>query len=512
MKFLRFAAAATALCATLFCGAATVGDTSADGTYVYLYNSAGWNTPTVWAWNETQNNLTSNTQWPGDAMTLVGDNLWKWTAPGNVPTKIIFSNSGNSKTGDLDYVNKATYDCSGQIVTEGGDDPSNPPVNPDDPVDPRPVEPGTNLITDYYLVNPNGQVGSNRSMTISVNNQKSSTALSNWTEADLIAQGVARDVCQAFRGTHERPIVDSYALYAAYDAQYLYLGVQYVYTVWDEWGEGFQAGESKVYNFDGDLMIVFDLDPEKSWDGTLVNGNSVWKDATYTTFANGIDCMWHGSTKPGVGEPALFFPNASGKADYNDASSTRRANVLYGYADGLLPSISAIYGQKSFGYDPALLEGNEGFVDLSSEVSRLGGNSSAHTFYEFRFPLSDLGITENYIKVQGIGVMVVDMYGASAHSTLPYDPSMYDNVFKAYSKDESSSAEKEDTDVVTYACARIGRMATSSIDEIQLPSPEASEADMPVVYYNLQGVPVANPLPGQLLIRRQGNTATKVIF
>lgn len=38
------------------------------------------------------------------------------------------------------------------------------------------------------------------------------------------------------------------------------------------------------------------------------------------------------------------------------------------------------------------------------------------------------------------------------------------------------------------------------------------DADAPIEYYNLQGQPVANPSSGQLLIRRQGRTATKVVF
>ena len=36
------------------------------------------------------------------------------------------------------------------------------------------------------------------------------------------------------------------------------------------------------------------------------------------------------------------------------------------------------------------------------------------------------------------------------------------------------------------------------------------DQNAPVEYYNLQGVRVANPAPG-LYIRRQGNTATKVL-
>ncbi len=319
--------------------------------------------------------------------------------------------------------------------------------------------PGDNLITDYYKVNPNGQYGTNK--TINVTGHPATNALSNWTEAELIAQGVARDVCQAFKGVHERPIVDSYALYAAYDSENLYLGVQYVYTVWDIGGEGKQGGESKPYNMDGKLCIAFDLDPNASYEGITNEGSSIWQNGVYTTFNNGADAWWYGSTKPGTGTPGYFVPNASGICDYTDPNSCKTSEVVYGYTDGLLPSITAIYGQDDFSYDPELLKGNTGFTDLRSEAE-----DSWHTFYEYKFPLSMMGITEDYIKNNGIGVMVVDFYGASAHASLPYDPSFFDNVFEEYSQDPSSSGEKEDKDVVTYSMARVGKGATLSTNVV----------------------------------------------
>lgn len=322
-------------------------------------------------------------------------------------------------------------------------------------------QPGDNLITDYYKVNPNGQVGTNKTINMSFTGPKSSSALNNWTANELIAQGVARDVCQAFKGVHERPIVDSYALYAAYDNDNLYLGVQYVYTVWDLGGEGKQPGESKPYNMDGKLCFAFDLDPAKSAEGLTNEGGSIWQDNVYTTFNNGADAWWYGSTKPGVGKPGFFVPNASGICDYTDPNSCKDSKVSYGYADGVLPSITAIYGQDDFSYDPELLKGNTGFVDLSSEI-----DNSAHTFYEFKFPLSMMGITADYIRNNGIGVMVVDFYGSSAHASLPYDPSFFDNVNESYSQDPSSSKEKEDKDVVTYSMARIGKLASTGIGNI----------------------------------------------
>lgn len=361
--------------------------------------------------------------------------------------------------------------------------------------------PANNLVTDYYKVNPDGKVGTFK--TIDITGHPASNALSHWTEAELIAQGVARDICQAFKGTHERPVVDSYALYAAYDNDNLYLGVQYVYAVWDLYGEGKQPGESKPYNMDGKLCLAFDLDPNKSAKGITNENTSIWQDNIYTTFDNGVDAWWFGSTKPGSGNPGFFVPNANGICDYTDPNSCKVSKVAYGYADGLLPSITAIYGQDGFEYDPALLEGNTGFVDLRGEV-----DDTAHTFYEFKFPLSMMGITADYIRNTGIGVQVVDFYGGSAHASLPYDPSFYDNVFEPYSRDKSSSKEKEDQEVVTYAPARVGKLL-NGVPAGVVDIVEAAEEGEPE-YYNLQGVRVPDPAPGVYIVRR-GGVARKVV-
>lgn len=362
-------------------------------------------------------------------------------------------------------------------------------------------QPGNNLVTDYYKVNPNGKVGTCK--TINVTGHPATNAFSNWSENELIAQGVARDVCQAFKGVHERPIVDSYALYAAYDNDNLYLGVQYVYTIWDLGGEGKQGRESKPYNMDGKLCIAFDLDPNKSAKGITNENTSIWQNDIYTTFENGVDAWWFGSTKPGVGTPGFFLPNANGICDYTDPNSCKVSEVKYGYTDGLLPSITAVYGQDDFSYDPELLKGNAGFTDLRSEI-----DDDAHTFYEFKFPLSMMGITADYIKNNGIGVMVVDYYGSSAHASLPYDPSFYDNVFENYSQDSSSSKEKEDQDVVTYAPARIGKLLNSTPTAIEdIVITEETEPE----YYNLQGMRVKDPTPGIYIVRRGNKTSKEVV-
>lgn len=369
----------------------------------------------------------------------------------------------------------------------------------DGPTPPTPPTPGENLITDYYKVNPNGQYGSQR--TVNVSGHPASSALSNWKPEDLIAQGVARDVCMAFRGVHERPVVDSYALYAAYDNQNLYLGVQFVYTVWNLGGEGKQPGESKPYNMDGHMVIAFDLDPAESFDGYINGTGPIWnEDAKGAKFNNGVDAVLMCSTKPGVGTPGFFVPTPDGHASYDAPYCKGLPKNFYGYADGLLPSINNIWGQAEFGYDPELLKGNTGFVDLKGEIEE-----SAHTFYEFKLPLSLLGVTADYIRTNGIGVMYIDKYGTSPVGGTPYDPSYFDDPFSPYSKEGSTSAEKEDEDIITYKPARIGK-ASSAVEEIFR---ESADAEAPVEYFNIQGMRVANPAAG-VYIKKQGNKVSKV--
>lgn len=97
-------------------------DVGKDGEYyVYFNNTQNWNVK-VWAWNDNET-CTANTTWPGDAMTQKDGKLY-WSAPaGRIPTMIIFSDNGGETragSGDLVFVNKATYNPDGSYTTGNG--------------------------------------------------------------------------------------------------------------------------------------------------------------------------------------------------------------------------------------------------------------------------------------------------------------------------------------------------------------------------------------------------------
>lgn len=85
--------------------------------YVYLKNTCNWEQPYAFAYNNID---TCTVAFPGEPMIQQSNGLWKYEAPDNiVPTKIVFSDKGISKTMDLDYKNTKIYDCNGNIVGDG---------------------------------------------------------------------------------------------------------------------------------------------------------------------------------------------------------------------------------------------------------------------------------------------------------------------------------------------------------------------------------------------------------
>lgn len=360
---------------------------------------------------------------------------------------------------------------------------------------PIPPVSGKSLETTYYATNPGGKVGANKTINIVVNNGVSSSALSNWTANELIAQSAARDICQVFRGGHEYPLYDTYGLYAAWDDTYLYVGWQLVNVINEGVGDA-----AKPYQADIRQMLVFDLDPEQSCEGVLEGekGETIWDDGCgqkYNTFANGMDAAILFSSKPTNGTPGIFLPKEDGTFSYKPDYCLALEKNSYGYADGLLPSITRVYGIKEYAFDPILLAGESDFTDLM-----IGHEKASDTFYEMKIPLAKLGITKSYIESSGIGIMHISTQGQSAIGSIPYDPTVYDHASEPYSKDNSSSMEKEDMDIFTYNMARVGKLSAGG-GSIPVPT-------IPVVASSLPNNSVFDASPLSLTLTVTGNQVT----
>ena len=107
----------------------------------------------------------------------------------------------------------------------------------------------------------------------------------------------------------------------------------------------------------------------------------------------------------------------------------------------------------------------------------------------------------------------IDIYGSSPIGGTPYDPSYFDNAKKSYSMDPSSSMEKEDEDVITYAPARIGKMlAAPEGGDKETDIDEVDAENAPVEYFNLMGLRISEPQANEIVIERQGSKVTKKLY
>lgn len=75
-------------------------DTGASLGYVYCKNTAGWSTVNAYMW--IKDTTTANASWPGQAMTKVSGNIWRFEVTNSSWNMIIF-NDGSAQTTDLDY-------------------------------------------------------------------------------------------------------------------------------------------------------------------------------------------------------------------------------------------------------------------------------------------------------------------------------------------------------------------------------------------------------------------------
>ena len=93
--------------------------------YVYFQATKDYDTPYAWVWGKDNKNFCANQTWPGDKLTMVGNDndghaVYLWDGgelTDEMPTGIIFSNTdqGNEQTADLPFKNGNYYNASGSM-------------------------------------------------------------------------------------------------------------------------------------------------------------------------------------------------------------------------------------------------------------------------------------------------------------------------------------------------------------------------------------------------------------
>lgn len=308
-----------------------------------------------------------------------------------------------------------------------------------------------------YATNPDGKVGTEKTIMIDGD-------ASDWSEDMLIAQGAAWDVANHYKGGHENCVLDTYALFATWDDDNLYIGWQMVNTTdtWAREGDGPLSDGGRV--LDVPLILALSVDPSStSMSNKNTDGGSIWGQKMGLTFNQHVDHLFYMSGKVGLGSPAMFTAvDDEGNTNYTTGCQLYSAAGIE-YAMDTTNICSSIWGLNSSDSISDVYSDSADWVDYKTFTGSAGTHNTTYdSFYEMSIPLSVLGIDKSYIETNGIGAMLVATRGESGLDCIPYDDTMLDNALGDYSSDSSTSAEKDDEDVITSALAKIGNLGGST--------------------------------------------------
>ncbi len=315
------------------------------------------------------------------------------------------------------------------------------------------VNASTGTLCDKYATNPQGKIGVKKTITID-------GSYSDWSSDMLIAQGAAWDVANHYKGGHENCVLDTYALYAAWDDNNLYVAWQMVNTTdtWAREGDGPLSDGGRV--LDVPLILALSVDPSStSMSNKNTNGDPIWGRKMGLTFNQHVDHLLYMSGKVGNGTPGMFTAvDEQGNTNYTNGLKTFKDNgIEYKMAEGNV--CDSIIG-LNYSEDTSDVYSNDAdWVDYKTFKGSSGTHNTKYdSFYEIKIPLSTLGINSSYIENNGLGAMVVATRGESGLDCIPFDDTMLDNTTGSYGSDASTSHEKDDEDVITSSFARIGNL------------------------------------------------------
>ena len=317
----------------------------------------------------------------------------------------------------------------------------------------------TGVLCSKYATNPDSKVGVQKTITIDGN-------ASDWSEDMLIAQGAAWDIANNYKGGHENCVLDTYALFAAWDNSNLYIGWQMVNTTdtWAREGDGPLSDGGRV--LDVPLILALSVDPTStSMSNKNTDGNPIWGQKMGVSFEQHVDRLLYMSGKPGLGEPGLFTAvDSKGNTNYSTGlKGFAKAGIEYKMAETNI--CSHIYGLDGSKSTKDIYDDNAKWVDYKTFKGSSGTHNIKYdSFYEIKIPYSALGIDKNYLEQYGIGAMLIATRGESGLDCIPYDDTMLDNATGSYGSDPSTSHEKDDEDVITSEFARIGNMGGKTPD------------------------------------------------
>jgi alpha-amylase len=277
---------------------------------------------------------------------------------------------------------------------------------------------------------------------------------SDWDLSMKIAQNIANNDPRVFAHWSMHEIaMDDYALFAAYDDNNLYLMWEMINMSDVVANEDFPKTQGNLWIYNLPIFIFLSTEKGKGNGGKMVGGGTIW--GSGITLEEKVDTIIACSTN-GANGPFIYHYDEELDA-FPTETEDRGANsgITLKWGNGILDT--QVFGLKECGSDNRKIamdySESSNWIDFYASTNH---DKTLDMTYEMSIPLAKLGLTKEKIKNEGICIIKVSTFGTSGMDSLPYDKSMSDNADQPYSKDSSTSKEKEDDDHITCSLARIG--------------------------------------------------------
>jgi len=306
---------------------------------------------------------------------------------------------------------------------------------------------GNDELGSHFATNPNNQYGKEK--TITVDGTKS-----GWELDMKIAQNIANNDPRVFAhwSMHEMAI-DDYALFAAYDDEYLYLMWEMTNMSDVVANEDYPISQGNLWINNLPIFIFLSVQKDRGNGGKMVGGGTIWNSGI--SLEEKVDTIIACSTNASNGPFIYHYDENLGAFPTETKDKYAESGITLKFSNGILDT--QVFGLKECGSDNRKVSmdysESSNWIDFYSQTNH---NKNLDMTYEMKIPLAKLGIDKEHIKKNGIGIIKVSTFGTSGMDSLPYDKSMSDNAHLPYSGDSSTSKEKEDLDHITCKLARIG--------------------------------------------------------
>ena len=271
---------------------------------------------------------------------------------------------------------------------------------------------GNDDLGSHFATNPNNQYGKEK--TITVDGTKS-----GWELDMKIAQNIANNDPRVFAhwSMHEMAI-DDYALFAAYDDEYLYLMWEMTNMSDVVANEDYPISQGNLWINNLPIFIFLSVQKDRGNGGKMVGGGTIWNSGI--SLEEKVDTIIACSTNASNGPFIYHYDESLGAFPTETKDKYAESGITLKFSNGILDT--QVFGLKECGSDNRKVSmdysESSNWIDFYSQTNH---NKNLDMTYEMKIPLAKLGIDKEHIKKNGIGIIKVSTFGTSGMDSLPYD-------------------------------------------------------------------------------------------